>query len=795
MGGGKGGGGCQLVGYGYTLTMLYAFCERADKVSGWKVNDKVWWIDNNLLTNNETYQTYQQSLYTGKKGEVYSSDGSDHTDITFYLKDYDPISYPQNTIGYDIKLNNIVFAYMPDAFVGDNTTTVPRYTARLSRFIINGKNHRVGKGSVNPIVVIKEILHDFLQINQIDEESFQSAYDTCQQEGLGVSFIMTTEKKVKDWLQEILRVIDGVLWFDTLTGKWKIKLFRPDTSTDTVYEISEANASRIEIESGSWDNLVNEFTFKYTNMLTGKTDSFTIENSALFNILGYKISKTYTYQLIGEYKIMAKVANRVIKKNSKPLSKVKARVSILDLPYIELGSVVKISSTKLDIEDKYFRITKIGGDKEDAVYVDIEGIEDVWEVDYTGTIVSNPLTPIDTVVYDISDIEPYIVSVRELPRFFVNTFRGTEQPISSIVTYPQNYKNQYVITGAHLKYQTDLTLATLDKTQTKLYYYGRLQSDFNFTDFGVNPNQSITIKPYTNDSYCQLPSLTQTEAEWQSLHWLLFIGNEIFGIKDISIIDEQNNIYQITGIIRLMDKRFWQNYSADTPVYLIQIDDINNIYHFNVNDLNDTEVQLTATLFNYATQGTPKTNSKPITGIARKLLPPYHHYVYTIHIRNDENGAWQPFDYLTFSKMARGLNTHATFENIEQIHAGEKESVSEATHIRVKWHALRRIFDENGHFIRSEIVICESDISLNKTNKKSDAWGTPIIDYWDEGGIVTIRLPAGVQPYIDQPPSNAEDQSKESYYLCRGNINQVKFVYNKNGNTVLESEYLDVIKR
>ena len=795
MGGGKRGHHCQLIGFGYTLTMLYAFCERADKVSGWKVNDRVWWIDNDLLTNNDTYQTYQQNLYTGKKGTVYSSEGSDHTNITFYLKDYDPVPYPQNTIGYDIKLNNIVFAYMPDAFVGDNTTTVPRYNARLSRFIIDGKNHKIGKGSVNPVAVIREILHDFLQINQIDEESFQTAYNICQQEGLGVSFIMTTEKKVKDWLQEILRVIDGILWFDTLTGKWKIKLFRPDTSTDTVYEISEANASKIEIESGSWDNLVNEFTFKYTNILTGKTESFTLENSALFNILGYKISKTYTYQLIGEYEIMAKVANRVIKKNSKPLSKVKARVSILDLPYIELGNVVKVSSAKLDIEDKYFRITKIGGDKEDDVYVDIEGVEDVWEVDYTGAIISNPLNPINSKIYEIKNIKPYIVSIKEFPRFFVSIFRGTDQPIGGIVTYPQNYKYQYVLTGAHLKYQTDLTLATMNKTQTKLYYYGRLQSDFTFTDFRVNPNQSITIKPYANDSYCQFPSLTQTEAEWQTLHWLLLIDDEFFGIKDIVTIDEQKHIYQIKGIIRLMDKRFWKNHSANTPVYLVQIDDINDIYHFNVSNPNDTKVQLTATLFNYVTQGKPKTDNKPITGIARKLIPPYHHYVYTIDVKN-KDGNWVSRDYLTFSKTARGLNTHATFENIEHITAGEKEEVSEATHIRVKWEAAIRIFDKKtGELIKTQPIMMESDISLTQENKKITVGDTSVIEYWDEGGIVTVYLPNDVPPFIDQPPSYAKDKNPDIYYLNRWTIRQIKFVYMKDWKIILESEYLNVIRK
>ena len=670
---GKGGGGCVTVGYGYTLTMLYAFCERADKVSGWKVNDKVWWKDDNLLENDKDYTTYQQNLYTGKKGEVYSSEGSDHTNITFYLKDYSPVSYPQNIIGYDIKLNNVVFASMPNAFVGDNTTTVPRYTARLSRFIINGKNHRVGKGSVNPIAVIKEILQDFLQISQIDGDSFQKAYDTCQQEGLGVAFIMTTEKKVKDWIQEILRVIDGVMWFDTLTGKWKIKLFRPNTSTDTVYEISEANASRIEIESGSWDNLVNEFTFKYTNILTGKTESFTVDNSALFNIIGYKISKTYTYQLIGEYEIMAKVANRVIKKNSKPLSKLKARISILDLPYIELGNIVKVSSTQLDIEDKYFRITKIGGDKEDDVYVDIEGIEDVWEVDYTGTIVSNPLTPIESPIYDISDIKPYIVKIQELPHIFVNTYQGNAQPINGIVTYPQNYSNQYVITGTNKEYHYDT--ATTHKTQAELYYFGKLQSSFNYTNMYLNANQTISIKPYSSDSYCELPSVTQTETEWQQIHWLLIIENEFFSIKNITVTDEPNHIYQINGIIRLMDKSYWKNYEANTPVYIIHINNISDIFDTVINK-QATTINLSAKFYNYASKSASTDDNKNLEGIARKLINPTYNYV-----SETDNSL-----YLVFSKTARGLNTHATFENIENITAGEKENTGEETHIIVKYN-------------------------------------------------------------------------------------------------------------
>ena len=700
MGGGKGGGGCQLVGYGYSLTMMYAFCEKADKVSGWKVNDKVWWIDNDILADGTQYNTYQKSLYTGKKGEVYHSDGSDHTNITFYLSDYAPISYPQNKVGYDIKLNNIAFASLPNAFVGDNTTAVPKYNARLSRFSINGQDHKVGVGSINPIAVIKEIMQKFLKISVLDSDSFDTAYNICSQEGLGIAFIMTTEKKVKRWLQEILRVIDGVMWFDTIVGKWKIKLFRPDYDINNVFEISEDNAAKIEITSGSWDNLINEFTFKYTNMVTGKTDSFTLENSALFNIMGYKMGKTYTYQIIGEYEIMAKVANRVIKKNSKPLSSLKARISILDLPYIELGGVIKVVSTKLDIDDKYFRITKIGGDKEDDVYIDIEGTEEVWEVNYTGSIISNPVTSSGaSETYDISQIEPYIVKVMELPNYFVDNLKSINQPIGSIVTYPQNYENQYEITGTNNKYGSNSKAIT--KTKTQIYYFGKLGNSFQQNNDYISESQSISIKPYSSSSYCDLPTISQTDTEWQQNKWLLLIGDEFFSIKNITTINQQDHTYQISGIIRLSDKSSWNDYAGSTPVYLININSVSDIIDFYLDTYNDS-VQLSSQFYNYTTKSTYKNDTKSISGVARKLLSPTYNYVY-------EDGGNL---YLVFSKMARGVNTGATFDNIENITAGEKEGAGEETHIVVKYDGSST-----------------KEISLDASNVISDT-----------KGIVTINL-------------------------------------------------------
>ena len=735
---GKGGGGCQTVGYGYTLTMLYAFCERADKVTGWKVNDKIWWKDDDLLVGDETYSTFKKSLYTGKKGDVYHSDGSDHTDVTFYLKDYDPISYPKNTIGYDIKLNNVVFAYMPNAFVGDNTTTVPRYNARLSRFVINGKNHRVGKGSINPIAVIREILEDFLQIKQIDDDSFKKAYDTCQQEGLGVSFIMTTEKKVKDWIQEILRVIDGVMWFDTLTGKWKIKLFRQDTDNSNIFEISEANTSSLEITSGSWDNLVNEFTFKYTNILTGKTESFTLENSALFNIIGYKIGKTFTYQLVGEYEIMAKIANRVIKKGSKPLSKLKARISILDLPYIELGDVVKVSSHKLKIDDKYFRITKIGGDKEDDVYIDIDGIEDVWEMEYNGSVVNNPITPIDTQIYDIANTKPFITKIIELPEIFVNELKSMKQPISSIVTYPANYNSKYVISGVNKVYTYEET--NFRTTKPYVYYFGKLGDVFNNTNYAVNEYKSVIIKPFDDNTYCEIPVVTLTQEEWQQNKWLMLIGSEIFSIKSINPIEGQPYTYKVTGIIRLNDKQFWSNYDKDTPVFLLNIKNSKNLadlVDFNLDAFN-ANINLSARCYNYATKSQPNTDSIQIEGNAIHLLNPTYNYVYKVDGKL----------YLMFSRMARGLNTHATLENIEEITAGEKEGTGEETHIRI-------IYNDND----------DLTIELKPANLT-----------YDKNGLITINI------------------SKFSQDITYENIKQIQTIC-INTPIELRSDLVNVIKK
>ena len=778
---GKKGGGCQLVGYGYTLTMIYAFCERADKISGWKVNGKIWWVDNALLTDDKTYSTYQQNLYTGKKGSVYHSDGSDHTNITFCLSDYTPFSYPlsntasdtnfafsntksimlqegiehgsskfplagdgSNTsnylssyIGYDIKLNNIAFAYMENAFVGDNTTTVPRYSARLSRFFINGKSHRVGIGSINPIAVIREIMQDFLKINQLDDTSFNDAYNICNQEGLGVAFVMTTEKKVKDWLKEILRTIDGVMWFDTVIGKWKIRLFRPATSDTTIFELSEENTSKIHITSGSWDTLVNDFTFKFSNILTGTTDSFSVSNSALFNILGYKVGKVYTYQLVGEYDIMAKIANRIIKKNSKPLSQLKARLSILDLPYIELGAIVKVASTKLDIQDQYFRIIKIGGDKEDDVYVDIEAIEEVWDVDYPDAIITNPPEVTDNGRSDISQIEPYIADIAELQNYFTEELYSNEQPVSSIVTYPKNYSNNYDITGVHKKFTyqgNELGIAT-----HTIFYYGLLDGNFSVTGDAVNEAQSITIKPFS-DSYCDIPEITINEEAWQEVWGLMLIGKELFSIKSVRAIDSVKHTYQISGIIRLTDKTEWLPYTDGTAVYIGYVGNMVSLTDFS-SDKVGISVDLEAKYYNNYTKSQEKTANKTITGIARKLLSPDYNYVYE---NSNDNTL-----YLVFTKKARGGNTNANFRNTEYIKAGEKEDIGEETHL---------IIDYNG---TTKTVILDTNLNSNVSVSN---------------GLYTVNL------------------TQEASDITLSNINRIKTQCVQQ-NYTLESDYVDVVVR
>jgi len=608
-GGGKRGGGCQLVGYGYALTMVYALVENCDWVSGYSWNDNIEYLktldgegDINpsaLYSENAPQGIYELNVVTGRKGDVYHSDYSEKSIIRIYTNSLNsedsrvrglsyPVSSKSGTVTFDyplldkVKINNICCAIFKDAFVGDNTTQVPNYKFRLSRWVLENAffegNNIYQKGSaigydINPVAVIYDMLRTFIGIpeNEIDEVSFQEAFDYCKNEGLGVSFIMTTEKPITDWIKEVLRVIDGTLYYSILDGKWKIYLIKKEDTP--AYEINEYNASDLTIKTGDWSNVFTTFTFKYTNLATGNTDSFTIKNEALVNILGYEKPKTYTFQLISNAETMSKVANKIIEKNGKPLATLKCKLNFLDFPDLHIGKLVKVKSESLNIPEMYFRIIKIGGDKEYQSYVEIEAIEDIYRVPKTDGLYKTTIDPL---------IKTY--QLNDPPEFY------DLLPLNNLFLNPNLEERKYNLLPVCAKTTNGIVSSVYEKNNhnsntylSGLFVYGELESDLPFTK-DIDRDFTFVLKNVKGKAY----NYNLSDEEWQKLKITVFVNNELISVKNISYNGTTEKL-TIEGIIRNLngnksehtaDSKVWVFYNYFSEATLISSNEFSLDYDF-----------------------------------------------------------------------------------------------------------------------------------------------------------------------------------------------------------------------
>jgi len=563
-GGGKGGGGCQTVGYGYTLSMAYALVESFDLLSGYSWQGTIDYLDNfasggvgNINTSarssgvsgNPSY--YLLNVVTGKKGEVYASDISEVSSLRVYTNSNLPTHNKVFELDYPIpqqaKINGIACALFDNAFVGDNTTQIPNYKFRLSRWAlnynllpcsdINNCQNRIGY-DINPVSVIYDLLVGYLGINanDIDKESFLECANTLKSEKFGISFVMTREHNVVDWIKEILRVIDGVLYFSVIDNKWKLYLIRY-REDETPIELNEYNTNDVSIKTGDWSNVLTTFTFKYSNVLTGLTESFTIKNEALVQVLGYEKPKTYTFQLISNPDTMNIVAQKIIQKNGKPLSTLKAKLNFMDFPAIHVGQLVKVNMPDLKIPEMFFRIIKIGGDKEWQTYIEIEAIEDIYRVPVLNNLYSDSDAGIGNLkVYHIYSTPQHYDLI----------------PLNNLLYMPNVTQRTYNVVPVCSKPDTNEIISGFrvqDKTDGRIFngdflVYGILDESFNDGD-----ELDLVTKIKVRDIEGYLYSTTLNDEDWQKLRIVMLVDNELISIKEV-FYDSVTNTAIFKGLIR-----------------------------------------------------------------------------------------------------------------------------------------------------------------------------------------------------------------------------------------------------
>lgn len=535
---------CVTVGYSYFLDFAYVYAEKFTNVYRVMTNGDEGWVGDLSSDGIITF-------VTGKTNDTFPSEFGE-SDVMVHFGGQTPFPKMQEWTGSPINYNNVCGLAFPQVFIGDGVRNIPTYEIVAANDEYQKVVPSLGADKANPINVIYDIVKRDLQYsdNSIDVQSFIDCANTINTEGIYVGLVMGSEKQVKRWIDELLKIVDGVLYFDHLTNKIGIKLLRADYNPDDVLILNDNLVSKITMDVQSWADTYNSFTFKYTDGGRGKIGSIKYTNTASKIALGFERSKTIQLPLLNNLGVVGIVANRMAAKLGSPKTAVKLQVDYIDFPSLTLGSVFKLNSASLGVSGKIFRVMKITGDSEDKSYVNVEAVEDFYAKNLSFDI---PVVAEDKYI-------PPVYNLTTPPTHFkaIDAFR--EQSTAPAVLWMAGKP-----LGADIVFSLTVTEIGGASTQGQYALYGTLASNIpNPTDYSdvYSKDYTFVVTDVDNTFF----DIAGTDTSMQHLVHTLLIGEEAIGFTSMTTLGNGN--YELTGITRGLGGSTISSHSSGEDVYI-----------------------------------------------------------------------------------------------------------------------------------------------------------------------------------------------------------------------------------
>jgi hypothetical protein len=268
---------------------------------------------------------------------------------------------------------------------------------------------------MNPAHIIRECLTDtYWGLSQdplmIDDDSFTACADTMFNEGMFLSFAWSQETDIYSFIKMVLSHIEGTLYVDRKTGKWKLTLARDDYVIGDLLVLDESNiVSIVNFKTKDPSELVNQVTVIFHDVAKGEQNSVTVQNRASIEQYGFVRHETYQFLGISRPELAFKVAHRELKSTSIELFTctlyADRTAHILNVGDVfVLNYQFKLQSGTFNIENMVMRVANIeyGTISDNKIKVDC--IQDVFKtsdvtfVDDTGGVSDweNPqIEPVD----------------------------------------------------------------------------------------------------------------------------------------------------------------------------------------------------------------------------------------------------------------------------------------------------------------------------------------------------------------------------------------------------------------
>lgn len=360
-------------GYRYFLGVQMALCrgginEPVDALLRIWVGDKVLW-SGSVTADDATIDIDESDFLGGNDlgqggivGTLRFYTGSATQPVSGYLSTRQVVS------GMTPAYRGTCHVVWEGGYLGDSTSIKP-WAFELRR-IPNGlglATPSVNSGNdANPMNVLHEILTNTewglgLPSADIDVTSFTDAANTLRTEGNGFSYILDSKIEVQELIRLIEQQIDGVIFVDRATGKWRASLARGGYTLGDKQAINNTSVKEITSYSrGAWADTSNSVLVKFDSRSLDYKETYApAQDMANVKTQGNKVvSLEGLYPGVKDDDLANNIAWRWLRTVSYPMARAELIVD-RTLWNHNPGDVVRWTNPDLGFTDLPMRITKI----------------------------------------------------------------------------------------------------------------------------------------------------------------------------------------------------------------------------------------------------------------------------------------------------------------------------------------------------------------------------------------------------------------------------------------------------
>lgn len=391
------------VGHRYFLGFHKILCHGPiDKVLLIRAGDETLWRRPNSVGQDPE----EQMIYINKPNVFGGEDGaggvSGWVNLQFGAATQAADAYLRNRLGVNIPaFRGVVGAVLRQVYIG--TSNYPKsWEFLLSRIhrsgqyggpqwypekaAVQGDMAESTPLDMNAAHIIRECLTNSewglgVAASELENDSFVAVADQLHAENMGLSIYWDQEKEISDFIQLVLDHIGGALFAHPTTGRYNLRLIRPDYDRDDLPHLTMASdIEKIEDYSESaLGDRVSQVTVTYWDRSKLADNSITVSDPALAIEQSSRVSTSFDFRGISNARVAAAVAQRELDAASRPLKTMRLVCNTLQTTGLKIGDPIRVTLPRPGVYDYVVRVTAIDYATIEHNEITIECVSDIFQ--------------------------------------------------------------------------------------------------------------------------------------------------------------------------------------------------------------------------------------------------------------------------------------------------------------------------------------------------------------------------------------------------------------------------------